>query len=308
MKLAGRPLPAEFGRVQFPVYLFIPLTCGLLYVVSMLALKRAGDFGVGVWRTTFIANWASALIFLPLWFWHGPAPVPLVMYWQPAVVAVIFLLGQMFMFLAITRGDVSVAAPVMGVKVILVALLSRLLGVGEVPLAWWLGAGLSTVGVALLNFGGGGAHRRVGGTVALTAISAALYSMSDVLVQKWAPAWGTGNFFPPMFLLVGIYSFGLLAFARGGLRGIQPGAWRWVGLGAGCNALTNGGIALTLGIWGNATAVNIVYSARGLFSVVLVWWVGHWFTNVERHAGRGVLLARLAGALAMLAAIGLVLG
>jgi hypothetical protein len=35
--------------------------------------------------------------------------------------------------------------------------------------------------------------------------------------------------------------------------------------------------------------------------------VGHWFANTERHAGLGVLLARLTGAVAMLAAIGLVL-
>ncbi len=290
--------------MHFPAYLFIPLVCALLYVVSMLALKRAGDFGVGIWRTTFLANWASALLFLPWWLWHGPAEVPAGYYWQPAGVAVIFLLGQVFMFLAITRGDVSVAAPVMGVKVIMVALLSSLLRVGEVSLAWWIGAGLSTAAVALLNFGGGlGERRRVGGTVALTGISAALYSLSDVLVQKWAPAWGPGNFFPPLFTLVGVYSFGLLAFARGGLGGIAPGAWGWVGLGAVCNALTNGGIAVTLGIWGNATAVNIVYSVRGLFSVVLVWWVGHWFTNTERHAGRGVLLLRLVGALAMFGSI-----
>lgn len=293
--------------MDFPVYLLIPLVCGLLYVISMLALKRAGDFGVGVWRTAFIANWASALIFVPLWVWRGPAPVPLALYWQPAVVAVIFLLGQVLMFLAITRGDVSVAAPVMGAKVILVALFSSLLRVGEVPLAWWIGAGLSTLAVGLLNFGGGGERRRVGGTVALTLTGAVLYSLSDVLVQKWAPAWGAGNFFPPMFLLVGVYSFGLLGYARGGLAGIAPGAWRWVGVGAVCNALTNAGIALTLGIWGNATAVNIVYSARGLFSVLVVWWFGHWFSSTEQHLGRAVLLFRLIGALAMLAAIGLVM-
>jgi len=288
-------------------YLLIPLACALGYVVSMLALKRAGDFGVGVWRTTFWANWATALLFLPWWLWRGWAPVPLALIWQPAVVAVIFLLAQVCIFLAITRGDVSVAAPVMGVKVILVALFSSVLGVGQVPLAWWIGAGLSALAVALLNLGGGLRRRRTGSTVLLALGSALLFSLSDVHVQKWAPAWGPGNFFPPMFTLVGIYSFGLLAFARGGLRGLAPGAWRWVGLGAGCNALTNSGIALTLGIWGNATAVNIVYSLRGLFSVVLVWSVGHWFANTERQAGRGVLLARLTGAVAMLAAIGLVL-
>ncbi len=293
--------------MDFPAYLFIPLACGFFYVVSMLSFKRAGDFGVGVWRTTFIANWACALVFLPFWLKQGWAPVPATLYWQPAVIGVLFLFGQILMFLAITRGDVSVATPVMGAKVLLVALFSSLLRVGEVPLKWWLAAALSVAALGLLNLRGGAEPRRVGSTVVLTLMSATMYALSDVLVQKWAPAWGTGNFFPPMFVVVGLYSFVLLAFARGGLAGITPGAWRWVGWGAACNALTNGGIALTLGIWGNATAVNIVYSSRGLFSVLVVWWVGHWFSNAEQQAGRAVLLSRLAGAGAMLAAIGLVM-
>lgn len=293
--------------MHFPVYLLIPLACGLLYVVSMLALKRAGEFGVGVWRTTFIANWACVLVFLPLWLWRGTAAVPISAYWQPAVVASFFLLAQICMFLAITRGDVSVAAPVMGVKVILVALISSALHVGQVPAAWWIGAGLSTLALGLLNIGGRMAHRRVGSTVVLTLLSAVSFAFSDVFTQKWAPAWGAENFLPVMFLCVGIYSVALLGFTRGGLRGIVPAAWRWVGLGAVTNALTNGGVAITLATWGNATAVNIVYSSRGLFSVVLIWWIGHWFANDERQVGRGVLLARLAGAMAMLVAIGLVL-
>ncbi len=290
-----------------PAFLLIPLTCALLYVVSMLAMKRAADFGVGLWRTAFFANWAAALFFLPVWIAHGTAELPWTAYWQPATVALVFLSAQVGMFLAITRGDVSVAAPVLGVKVVFVALLASLLRVGDVPAAWWAGAGLSTLGVALLNFGGGRRGQRTGPTVALAGVCAVLFSLSDVLIQKWAPVWGPGQFLPPMFLLVGIFSFGLLAFARGGLADIRPGAWRWVGLGAGCNGLTHFGFSLTLGIWGHATAVNIVYSTRGLFSVLLVWWVGHWFTNTECHAGRRVLLARLAGAVAMLGAIALVL-
>lgn len=293
--------------MAFPSYLLIPLACGLFYVLSMLSLKRANELGVGVWRTTFLANWACALVFFPVWLAHGWAPVPWTLYWQPAASALLFLVAQIVMFLAITRGDVSVAAPVMGVKVILVALFSSFLFAGGVPLRWWIGAGLSTAAVGLLNLGGAAPHRRVGPTVLLTMLSALLYALSDVLIQRWAPAWGRGNYMPPLFLAVGLYSFALLAFAQGGLRGITGPAWRWVLPGAGFNALTNGGIAFTLGTWGNATAVNIVYSSRGLFSVLVVWLVGHWFANQERHAGRAVLLSRLAGAVAMLAAIGLVL-
>ena len=53
--------------------------------------------------------------------------------------------------------------------------------------------------------------------------------------------------------------------------------------------------------------MNIVFSARGLFSVVLVWAVGHWFASEERHLEPRVLRARLAGAALMIGAIALVL-
>ncbi|MCC6415833.1 MAG: EamA family transporter [Opitutaceae bacterium] len=293
--------------MTFPPYLLIPLACGVTYVLGMLCLKRANELGVGVWRTTVLANWASALVFLPWWLHAGWAPVAWSLYWQPAVCGLLFLAGQILIFLAITRGDVSVTTPVMGVKVILVALFSSLLLTQEVPLRWWIGAALSTSAIGLLNVGGQATHRRVRETVLLTMASAVVYGLDDVLIQRWAPAWGGVNFVPPMFLWMGLFSFALLRFARGGLGGIPRPAWRWVLPGAGLNAVTNCGIVVAIGIWGNATVVNIVYSWRGLVSVVVIWLAGHWFANTERHAGRAVLLARLAGAAAMLAAIVLVL-
>jgi hypothetical protein len=58
---------------------------------------------------------------------------------------------------------------------------------------------------------------------------------------------------------------------------------------------------------GSATAVNIVYSVRGLFSVLAVWLVGHWFGSAERHLGGPVLRLRFVGATLMVAAVALVL-
>jgi drug/metabolite transporter (DMT)-like permease len=93
-------------------------------------------------------------------------------YWQPAVAALLFFLGQVFTFKALSRGDVSVTTPVMGTKVILVALFSSLLRVGEVPLQWWIGAALSTAAIGLLHLGGEARHRHVGLTVILAFCSA----------------------------------------------------------------------------------------------------------------------------------------
>jgi hypothetical protein len=59
----------------------------------------------------------------------------------------------------------------------------------------------------------------------------------------------------------------------------------------------------TLGLYPDTTRINVVYNSRGLWSVAAVWLVGHWWGNTERHAGRAVLLWRLAGAALLLGAI-----
>jgi hypothetical protein len=57
----------------------------------------------------------------------------------------------------------------------------------------------------------------------------------------------------------------------------------------------------SMAIYDKATVGNIVYSARGLWSVLAVWLVGHWFGNRERESD--VLGWRFAGATLLLAAI-----
>jgi drug/metabolite transporter (DMT)-like permease len=307
------PLSPQAGAIgwaglSFPVHLLIPLACALLYVVGALTMKRAAELGVGVWRTSFVANWAMFLVFIPWWLAAGGQVRPWTEYWQPVVVACFFLGGQLSIFLALTRWDVSVAMPVMGLKVVLVALASSLLRVGDVPLQWWIGAALSASAVALLHAGGEhAARRRTGATVGWAALSAAAYSLNDVLIQMWAPAWGSGSFLPPMFLAVGLLSSAFVPLFHAPLRAMEPRAWGWVGLGAIIMAVTNAGIVVTLSIWGDATAVNIVFSARGLFSVLLVGVIGHWFASTEQHLPPAVRRARFAGAALMIAAIGLVL-
>ncbi|MDQ5978474.1 MAG: hypothetical protein QG602_1448 [Verrucomicrobiota bacterium] len=294
--------------MTFSWHLLIPLACAFTYVTAALMFKRAAELGVGVWRTTFVANWTACLAFLAIWLAAGAPVVALALYWQPALAAGFFLLGQSSMFLALKHGDVTVTTPVMGSKVIMVALFTVLLNAGEMPLRWWIGAGLSAAAVLLLHVGRGlGSNRHVGRTVLLAWASASCYGLGDVCIQKWAPGWGATAFAPAMFGWVGIYSLALIPVFSAPLRAMNGQAWRWVGAGSVMMAVNNAGIVLAIGIWGGATAVNIVYSARGLVSVAVVWAVGHWFHSREQHHDPVVLRNRLIGAALMLAAIVLVL-
>ena len=288
--------------------LLIPLACAFLYVLAALTFKRAAALGIGVWRTNFVANWTIFAVFAPGWLLTS-APVPAwSLWWQPAAAGLAFLAGQSFIFLAISRGDVSITTPVMGSKVVFVALLTSLLRVGEVPWKWWIGAALSAAAVGLLHVGERhGPRRAVGASVGFALASALCYGLGDVLMQKWASAWGPGRFFPAMFLCVAVTSFAFVPLFSAPLRALDGRGWRLVGLGGLLMAVNNAGIVLTIGFWGGATAVNIVYSVRGLVSVVLVWAIGHWFANEERQLAPAVLRLRFVGAALMLAAVALVL-
>src|SRR4051812_40280038 len=110
--------------MTFDASLLLPLACALIYVVGALAAKRATALGVDVGRIIFVSNVAMAVLFLPVWLRSGGDMHPLADYWRPAITALLFFGGQAFTFLALSRGDVSVTTPVMGTKVILVALFS----------------------------------------------------------------------------------------------------------------------------------------------------------------------------------------
>jgi drug/metabolite transporter (DMT)-like permease len=61
--------------------LILPLLAGIGYAASALVIKRASEFGVGVWRTAFVANVIGALVFQPLWLLGGNLLPEL--WWQP---------------------------------------------------------------------------------------------------------------------------------------------------------------------------------------------------------------------------------
>jgi len=291
-------------------FLLLPLLSSMAYVVGALLLKRSSKLGVGLWRATFVANLMHAVCMLP--FWHVGTASGGGIWWQPVITSVLFMLGQTFTLLAIEKGDVSVATPVLGTKIILVAGVSVLLLPDPVPLKWWLAAGLSVAAIVLLNrkpaTGVAADEARSNGPTILASLAAAIsFAFFDVLVQKWAPLWGVGRFLSLNFLYLSAWSLLLIPAFSAPLRQIARPAWPWLMGGSVLLGLQAAGLTISLGSYGDATAINIVYSTRGLWAVLAVWWIGHWFKNEEQHLGGKILRLRLWGAGLMLVAVGLVL-
>lgn len=286
----------------------LPIGAALIYVAAVLSIKRSADLGVGLWESTFVSNLATAVLFQAVLLFGGNW-LPLAYWWQPVVVALLFLLGQAATLYSLQSGDVSVATPVLGLKIVLVAVFTTLVISGGLPWQIWGAALLATVGIAALNHRG--AHK-AGGDAKMTILSAGFAAMAfalfDVLVQKWSPAWGVGRFLPLTMGIVGFLSLAFRPRSSQSLRAVARPALRWLVMGSGLFALQTVVFVSSIAHFGNATAMNVVYSSRGVWSILAVAFLGHWFHSSEKALGAQVLRWRFAGATLMFAAIILVLG
>ena len=107
---------------------------------------------------------------------------------------------------------------------------------------------------------------------------------SDVIHQLWVRPFGFGHFAPVMFATVGLLSFTLIPFFSAPLRQMPRPMVVWA-LGGGLLLTIQAmGIAYCIAVYHEVTVTNVLYNTRGLWSVALVWVVGHWFANAEKQA------------------------
>ena len=285
-----------------PYHLLLPLLASILFVFGLMFSKRASALGVNAWTVTFCANQWAALVFSVLWLRDDPGQ-PWTMLWQPLVIGVLYILGQGFTFLALERGDVSIATPVFSVKVISVAALVALIDREAAPRRVWLAALLATAGIALVQSSGlGRRHTRVVFTVVFASLAALTFSLFDVIVQVWSPAWGAGRLLPLSFTFAAVMSLAFLPLVdlsvlrNRQLRGMLLVGTLMIGLQALC-------IVFTLGVFGDAARVNIVYALRGLWGVVLAWLFARVLHSGEANLGARTMGIRLAGAGLLTAAV-----
>ena len=236
--------------------------------------------------------------------------------WEPLTIGALLVGGQSMQFLALDRGDVSVAVPVFGLKVVLVAFFTTLI-IHE-PVAWelWVAAVLSVAAVVCLNRRDTDKpSRNIGITLLAGGAGSVCFALFDVLMQKWTRDWsgpdgasGAGRMIPLVFYSGAVLSFALIPFFKEPLSGIPRSAWPWLSSGSVLLGTQSALFICSFAVFGAATRANVLYNSRGLFSVLAVWFIGHWFANDEKNVGARIIRWRFAGALLMLAAIALVVG
>ena len=257
---------------------------------------------------TFMSNLSVCLLFLPLlMFGHGtwnPEGLP----WAIAA-GCMFFAGQIGTFRSLAAGDVSIATPALASKVIFVALLSLALPGNRPTTDLWVAVALTMAGVILLHRGPVHHAMHPFATAAWALFAALAFAATDVVVQAQTPRTGFTLFMPVMFGLVGLASFPILLpqAVRAARIPERTGAWKWAAAGISLLALQCIGVAAAIGIFGEATAVNIVYSSRGLWSIILLAMLARPLGMAEGHLDRKTFRLRFLGSILILAAVVIVL-
>ncbi len=274
----------------------MPLGAAFLYALGSVFLKRSLQDGACRHQTFHLTNFAIGLAFAPLlllergdprWdLWH-----------QPLIVTAFFFSGMWLSFEAIRRGDVSLVTPLMGTKVVFVALVVAFFTRGSDGIGLWIAAFLTATGVFLMGF----REFRRSAAGHLAAIAAALlgalvFACCDVLVQSWSESFGAMTFLALSSIGVGACSVLMWLFqGRPKLTPNQPGAGYLI-WGASLVGIQAVALGLSLSFMNDATGINVAYATRGLWALALIGVIGHWFGNHERHSAGVTFRWRVAGA------------
>ena len=158
--------------------ILLSLLAGAGYALAALFFKTALRGGINLWHVVGISNIVLGFVFLIPWFsLHGSLP----MQFSAAACAAgsLFFVGQLLNVIAIAKGDVSVATPMLGVKVLLVAVFSAVLINERISWQIWLGGVLTFIAVILLQGRFQILNRRILGCVALAFLSCVAYALVD---------------------------------------------------------------------------------------------------------------------------------
>ena len=290
--------------MTIPVYMALPVVAAFMYAYGSMYFKEASEHGTTVIHNFVVTNWVMAFVFGPMIFFDTWPQSPWLLL-QPAACAVLFTLGNWLTFAAIRSGDMSIVVPVMGTKALFVAIGASVCFGKTIDPGMWIAAILAAVGIYILGRtdrpGAGG----LSPTVILTILGSICFGFADAAIQAWAPAYGSRGFLGTAFLMIGLFSILFLPAADHPLKEADRQGMRALVIGAAIIALQGILVAIAVVGFDNATGVNVVYSSRGLWSVLLIWWIGHRFRAPENDHLPRVFYLRLAGAAIMMTAVGI---
>lgn len=264
-----------------------------------MSAKQAIVRGASPWTGTFWGNQWLAIFWVLVAVVRGSL-AEFDMWLPAAVIGAMFVLGQLLTYLAFQVGDVSVATPVFGIKVLVVATLQSLFSGEVISGRIWIAGLMATCGVVLIQWVDAGAtkldRRKTMLSIIIAGLAAFTLSLFDVSLQAWAQDVNTYDFMPVMFGFVGLFSLVLLPKVDSVRHLKTTRSFRWMLLATVLMAMQAFSMCFSLAEFGDAARINIVYALRGLWGVLLAWALAKRLQTGEAYLPRIVMIRRLAGA------------
>ena len=293
--------------------LALPLLASFLYALGSWSLKLGLRRGAHLSIVTALSNlsmagWSAPLI---LFFPGQPHPQGFL---GAALAGTALFVGRLCALRALAQGDLSHATPLLGIKTIFVALLTFLFLDEPLSLGLLAAALLTALAITLLSLSpqfnrrSWWPNKSQWITTAWAILAAFFFALTDITVQKYARLLGVGWFQPLMFATLALLTPLLCLPAwhhRTTLSAALPQSSRVGALaGSAIIGFQTSLVILVIGIFGHATATNVVYAARGLWAVLLEGAAG----GGAAYHDKRLLAVRLTGAALLLAAVALAVG
>jgi drug/metabolite transporter (DMT)-like permease len=253
-----------------------------------------------------MAGWSAPLVF----FFPGQPNSS--GFWGALLAGTSLFIGRLCAIRALAHGDLSHATPLLGTKTVFVAILTSLFLDEPITSGLMAGAILTSVAVALLSISpkekSWWPKRFDRITTGWALLAAFFFALTDITVQKFARSLGIGWFQPLMFatlvLLTPLLFLPEFRQLRPSSPFLPPASRMGSLVGSAVIGFQTSLVILVIGLFGHATATNVIYAARGLWAVLLEGAAGGGTASGDRR----VLALRLTGATLLLAAVALAVG
>ncbi|MGB0372430.1 MAG: hypothetical protein ACPGN3_13940 [Opitutales bacterium] len=190
----------------------------------------------------------------------------------------------------------------MGSKAVFAVIIAIIAGTEQVSPAVIVSSMVTMLAVGLLGFSGTGKERVVL-SISLALLSSLVFAVSDTLVGVFASDYGVSGFLFVLMSVNAVLSLGLIPFFNEPFSAIPRRAWPWMGGAAlmlACQALL---LNYTFGRYQQVAEMNIIFSTRGLFSVILAALAALLISKDKMAFNKSVFGMRLTGALMICGAI-----
>lgn len=293
------------------------LVAAVSSAISYLISRHHVSEGGSSLRLLLLAHAIMGVACVPLAWLLWPENLPASSLWLTPLFGSSgsYLFGQAVVFAALARADASRVAPLLGLKIAMLACIVSFLPGDPLDLRQWAAVGLSVLAAAMLQRGGGMHPAAVGFTLA----ACVAFAVSDVFIlglidglQETARVADVplGRLRAGCVAMLVTYALcGGLAVSclalRPSLRPASRRDWTAAARYAAMWLLGMAGLYTCFGIIGVVFG-NILQSTRGMMSIAIGAWLAHagWH-EIETRVERKTLIRRFVAAGLMTAAIAL---